>query len=108
MTIVGRAAKPSATILKKIATLPTLVINHRIKPTMERKPHHKSNLVSFHSASLLTKEARKILSGPKPVLKVMADARPTPWLIWAEKAISGAKDHNKKETLLGLTLPLIV
>jgi hypothetical protein len=54
---VGIAANPSATILKNIATLPTLVISHKIKPAIDRTPQTKSKRVSFHSAFLFTKEA---------------------------------------------------
>lgn len=37
LTNVGSAARPSATMLKKIATLPTFVINQRISPMTEKK-----------------------------------------------------------------------
>src|SRR3989304_9358992 len=77
-TTVGKAAKPSATILKKIAMLPTLVVNHKVMPTTEKKPHHKSKAVSCHSAFLLTNEAKKIMKGINPALKVMIDSIPTP------------------------------
>ena len=108
LTIVGSAARPSATILKKIATFPTFVISQRIRPATDKKPHTTSNLVNFHSAFLLVKEPIKVKRGKKPVLKVINDSKPTPCFIWAAKAIIGAIDHNKKETLFGLTFPLIV
>jgi hypothetical protein len=48
------------------------------------------------------------VNGRKPALNVIIASRPTPWLICAENAISGAIDHIKNVTLLGLTLPLTV
>lgn len=108
LTIVGTAAKPSATILKKIAILPTFVISHKIKPTIDKNPQSKSNLVNFHSAFLFTKEAVNIAKGKKPALKVISDSSPTPCLICAAKAMKGAIDQSRKETLLGFILPFTV
>ena len=108
LTIVGIAAKLSAKILNVMATFPTLVTNHKIKPIIDSTPHTKSNFVTFHSAFLFTNEAIKTVRGKKPVLKVIKDSNPTPCLICAAKAINGAIDQSKKETLLGFTLPLTV
>lgn len=108
LTMVGTAAKPSATMLKKMAMLPTLVTSHKTNPTMERKPHTRSNRVTFHSAFLFTKEAINVVMGKKPVLKVIKASRPTPCLICAAKAMNGAIDHSRKETRLGFTFPLTV
>src|SRR5574339_67570 len=71
-TMVGTAARPSATILKNIATLPTFVMIHKANPTNDRNPQNKSNSVTFHSAFLFTKEAANVSTGKKPVLKVMS------------------------------------
>lgn len=108
LTIVGTAAKPSAKILKTIAIFPTFVINHRINPMTDKNPQNKSNRVNFHSAFLFTNDAMKIVNGRNPALKVINASKPTPCLICAAKAINGAIDQSKKETLLGFTLPLTV
>lgn len=108
LTIVGTAAKPSAKILKTIAIFPTFVINHRINPMTDKSPQDKSNRVNFHSAFLFTNDAMRIVNGRNPALKVISASKPTPCLICAAKAINGAIDQSKKETLLGFTLPLKV
>lgn len=107
-TIVGTAANPSATMLKKMATLPTLVINHNTKPTIDRNPQSTSNLVNFHSAFLFTNDPAKTNMGKNPVLNVIKDSKPTPCLIWAANAMNGAIDQSRTETLFGFTLPFTV
>ena len=108
LTIVGIAAKPSAKILNVMATFPILVTNHKIRPIIDSTPHTKSNFVTFHSAFLFTNEAIKTVRGKKPVLKVIKDSNPTPCLICAANAISGAIAQSRKDTLFGLTFPFTV
>ena len=106
--IVGIAANISAMMLKIIAILPTFVINHKIRPNTDNAPQKISNADNFQIAFLLKKVAIKIKNGKNPTLKVMSDSIPIPCFICAAKAISGATDHKRKDTLLGFTLPLTV
>ncbi len=107
-TIVGSAARLSARILKTIATFPDAVMYQSMSPMRDKTPQVRSKRVNFHLAFLLKKEAIKIVRGRKPTSNVINDCKPTPCLSSATKAISGARDHIKKDTLFGFTLPLMV
>jgi hypothetical protein len=50
----------------------------------------------------------KTNKGRKPVLNVIKEEIPTPCFNIAAKAMNGAMDQSKNETLFGFTLPLIV
>ena len=78
LTMVGKAASPSATMLKNIAIFPILVNNHRAKPRIDKIPQIMSNFVKFQVAFLLKNEAIKIRSGQKPTIKVAKEIIPTP------------------------------
>ena len=54
------------------------------------------------------KEVINTVNGRKPVLNVIKASSPTPWLICAKNAISGAIDNIKNDTLFGFALPLTV
>src|SRR5579885_1983534 len=105
---VGRAANPSARMLNRMAMSPDCVMYQRMRPIHDKTPHVPSKKVSFHPAFLFTNEARNTVKGRKPATNVRSDCKPTPCLISATKAMSGARDHNKYETLFGFTFPFSV
>jgi len=107
-TMVGTAANASATILKKIAILPTLVITQSINPKMDKAPHMISSLEISHVAFLLKKDATKITKGKNPTVKVANAVKPTPCFIMAKKAIIGAILQSNQLTLFGFTRPFNV
>jgi len=106
--MVGKDAKPSATMLKATAKNASLDIKYIKKPTNDSAPQTRSNLVSFHSDFLLKNEAIKIDNGVNPTVKVSNDWIPTPDLSCAKNATRGASDHIRKLTRLGFTLPFTV
>lgn len=73
LTMVGKLANPSEVILKTMAISPTFVNCQSIKPTIDKAPQNKSNLVSFQTDCLLKKVAIKISSAKKPTLNVRID-----------------------------------
>lgn len=106
--IVGRAARASAKMLKVIAKIGSFVIIQSIRPKIDNAPQIKSKAVSFQADFLLKNEAMKTSRGVNPIIKVMAEERPTPALICAAKPINGAIDQRSQVTLLGLARPLRV
>lgn len=106
--MVGRYARPSETMLKAMAMLPTRVKYQRSRPVRERAPQIQSSGPSCQKDFLLKNEAIKMVRGEKPTMKVRSDWIPTPCFISAVKAMKGASDQRKKLTRLGLTLPFRV
>lgn len=108
-TSVGNNARPSARMLKKIATLPVRVISQATIPSSDKPPHTMSNVVIFQTDLRFRNELMKTISGPKPTMNVMiAAVTLTPSCTMAENAISGASAHKNHVTRLGVVLPLMV
>ena len=105
---VGIPATKSAKILNDMAMKPSPVSNQSTSARTAIEPHATSSLEIFQYALRFTNDATNIISGPKPAAKVISAGNPTPSLMLALKAMSGASAHRNQVTLLGFVLPLMV